>query len=150
MFTISKYFQVMISESKLKEEIRGITSSDCWGAYTQKQWVNEYGGDGEGINDKYVYFDTIALDLPYPSYFNLNPNAMESEKEKYTEYLRQESIREKLCTDVANELMDEVVAKINNGEILTLVMFENQAYGDVSFFKVGDNYVWTRTKQDSY
>jgi len=136
MITYSKYTEVITSVSELKKIVRDYIGADCWGCYTQKKKKWHWATDE--VNDKCVYFDLIELE---------NINGKDSEEEEKEEK-RQEKVREKLYSDHDNEVMDEVVTKIDNGEILTIVMFYDQNYGDVSFFKVGENYVWTCIKQD--
>lgn len=114
----SKFVQIINSENELKQHIAGFVGADCWGCYIQKNWEN--GADRYDINEKYVYYD---------SFNNKDEN------------------REKLYT-VDSDLMQEIVDKINNNEILTLVLFSDQSYGDVSFFKVDDKYILTRFRSD--
>jgi hypothetical protein len=120
----TKNFKVMTSESELEEEIRWF--ANCWGCYTQNK---------DGV--RYIYFDSIGL------------NGL-SENEKNLKYELHLQIVRKLYKKDNNELRDEIVAKINNGEIFTVVIAGDPIYGDgdVSFFKVGSNYAWTFIKQD--
>lgn len=142
MLTYTKYFQ-LIDKSKVREEIVGFVGADCWGVYMQKQNVNwlEHGCGGATCatcdSEKIVYFDTIALD-------DKNKELM-----KLKQQLKQQNyrIRDELCL-VNSKTMNDVIEKMNDGYVLTIVMFGDQSAGDISVFKVDHHYVWFLTKKD--
>jgi len=124
--TYSKSVKILNNKQELMKEIRIYVGADCWGVYTQEQKSEDM-----EMDNKHVYFDTIA---------RLVNNCI-------TTSVEEDKVREELYTE-NSPLMEEVISKMDNGEILTVVMFGNQTFGDVSFFKVNNAYVCTVSRKD--